>query len=157
MDTSTANDSTMFILPMLYSQTKDISNINNLLSDLQGCYIAEVDKPDEYKIIALSNTQPVGFSNYINSNNNRHYFNIPNEYKSDFDLFLNGSYSKFSPIHKLNICKFWNLDQDHLWYNIIMKTDRLRNYLAHRYNIHETLISNEAEYWNKPVLSKETI
>jgi hypothetical protein len=150
------NKSAWFILPMLYNQTNNISNIINLLSNIKGCYIAEEGKPIDNKIIIHSDRAPIGFYNYIETIDDLHYFNIPNEYELDYRLFIHSKYSRFSGLLKLNICKMWNQDSTKLLFNVLFKTENLRKTLSSKNLLHNATRIKNGEFLPDLILRNET-
>jgi hypothetical protein len=135
------NETTIFMLPMLYSNFK---YTDVLTEDFINCYIADINKPglDEYLHLVFHTTN---FS-----------LPIPEEFIKDYKYFLRGKYSKFSLKLKKIILSFWNCNGETNLHSILFKTDKMKEYwlkkpakLGHKY-------SNSMEYWPKPILINET-
>lgn len=163
-------EASRFVLPMLYAEDRNDSNFITPL--FENCYIGDVNHPElQNKIFLLYNykmtNQFVKFERSLEllSNYNTDYdyaekhqvmyvFDIPEEHKTDYQLFLEGKYSKLSELLKNKILKFWGFKEGGLFHSLLYKTEKILNHWDNL-GIDYTLVASEDEYWPKPVLIKE--
>lgn len=89
-------------------------------------------------------------------------YKFPEEFNSDFQLFLEGKYSKFSDKFRkiypkiIKIVDEYGRRHDELssQYRIIYKTDDWKEQIEKDYNV---LIDKDQEYWSVPDMSRETL
>jgi hypothetical protein len=80
-------------------------------------------------------------------------YGVPDEFKNDFTLFLDGKYSEMSAVFKAKITKFHALRKSHEIYGILYKTD------ARRRRVEEKIgqkLPKEAELYHCLKNSRET-
>lgn len=160
-------EATRFVLPMLYSKDRDDNFF--ITKNFESCYIGDGNHPElGKKIFLLYNYQMTveyvkferkieampGFNTDYDYGDERQVmfvFDIPDEHKNDFQLFLAGEYSQFSDSLKEKIVKFWDIkDEESVFYGIIYPNDAVKERSES-----ESFDTALGEYWPKPVLSRE--
>lgn len=81
-------------------------------------------------------------------------YKLPPEFIGDYQLFLEGKYSKFSEKLKNLFLKNSNKNDPSIQVRIITKDSGLKEYWEEQLNI---TLSGEDEMWQKPDLSKEVL
>ena len=163
-------ETTKFLLPMLGTKRhRDWFFINE---HFINAYIGDESKP-EYKdhiILRYHFTPTSRFihferelfvmngikAEYDNEDHTTMYvFKIPENLYNNYVKFLQGRYSEFDVMYKLQILKFWNLDRDddNLLMSILFKTDKIINYWKTKKNKNNLCFTGE--YWVIPILAKE--
>jgi len=144
---------------MLYS--KDRNDNFFITKNFENCYIGDGNHPEiGRKIFLLYNYQmsveyvkferkmelmPAFSTDYDYGDERQvmYVLDVPEEHKSDFQLFINGEYTKFSDNLKLKILKFWDIKgTENSLYNVLYAGAVPKD-------------SSPDEYWPKPVLSRE--
>lgn len=79
-------------------------------------------------------------------------------YKSDWDCFLNGKYSKMSPEHKGKIKSFYGVNSPNYAYiESFLHPDKYFGMYSQIMNVKEKLLKEVGELCDKPDLEKETL
>lgn len=165
LSSSKSNKTTHFILPMLgknktffscnkYLVNAYIRTTNNPSNDyiylLYRYFPSEIYKELEYNLKQHSmyqGTEDIDFNFVLMK------FKIPEEYKKDIQMFIEGSYSKFSGKLKNSIVNFHNLSLLGQTYQVLYKDDRRRKQLELEFGVP---IHNDLELFDIPNLWEET-
>ena len=138
------NKSCWFILPMLCDYREDLFNV-------RGCFIGDKDYPeyDENIFLLVREENTKEFTNFIkflkkltifvkNYRPDKFHimlvFAIPERYKSDYNMFTQSKYSRFSPVYKEQIVSFYSADhkiKDEI-ICILYKDEKRRRYIESR-------------------------
>jgi len=148
------NDTTRFILPILFPDLKDkIINEHFINAYIwndkfpEEEYIALVYKnPNDY----LSIFEPELIENYKDTI--IYYFKMPDNVKKAVLDIMKGKYSQLSTLAKTYILNFWNLSKHSRMHNILYPKD----YLYETSGVPPVLYK-KGEIWPKPNTSKETL
>lgn len=99
---------------------------------------------------------PTYLTKYEYGGSTMYVFDVPDEFKDDFEHFKVGKYSKFSIAYKKQILDFYGLKgKDNYIYSILFKTDLIDDYLKEAHGITKEQIGNKNEYWFKPDIDNE--
>lgn len=161
MDMKSYKDSTLFLLPLV-EYPKDILITTSFL----GTYIR-----DE-RFLELDNTIILEYSKankkldevrtygkIENSDNTcLYYMQLEDKYKNDYELFIDGKYSKLSLEAKQKITTFWETSKISFIYGVLYKTNYAKTVYLSSLKQKNISIQNKVnfEYWRIPSLSKET-
>lgn len=131
------NKAYTFLLPVIYGHS-EAQKLTNNYRNIDNVYI-----DSNYTIYCTDTSNNVIYS---------HVFEL--KYREQYNLFLQGKYSKFSPCFKLLILKFWYADS--MLKSVLFKGKLIKEYwLSLGYNT--GIWSEDAEYFPKPVIKKEHI
>lgn len=125
-----------FLLPMLYGH-EEARRITNNYKDIDNVYISEDDT-----LHCVDRSKKSIYSLKFESND-----------LNEYNLFKQGKYSKFSPLFKSKILKFWMCDD--MLKSVLFKGDKIKQHWKNKYNADITTWSEYAEYWPAPNLKKE--
>lgn len=156
-----------FVLPMLYSKDRNANFF--ITKNFENCYIGDANHPElGNKIYLLYNYQltveylkfervieliPEFLTDFDYGSERQvmYVLDVPDQFKTDFEHFLKGEYSKFSRELTENIEKFWKLTGiESMMLNAIDANDKAKE--------NPMLIDKDCapgEYWPKPVLTRE--
>ena len=125
-----------FLLPMIYGQ-KDIQIHTNNYRDIHNVYIT---LDDTLVLVNMANL-PL------------YRLKIEAKYINEYNHYLAGKYSNFSPYYKLQILKFWCCDE--LLKSVLFRGTLIAKWWMDNYNEDVKSWNDLAEYWPKPYLKKE--
>lgn len=163
-------EATRFVLPMLY--TSDRRDSFFITPQFKNCYIGDVNHPEfKDKIFLLYSykmtmtfvkfersleliPEYIADYDYADEHWVMYVFDVPEEHKEDFGLFLEGRYSEFSEVLKRKILNFWGQEEGSIFHSILYKTDEVLRHWE-KEEVDYTLTSTEGEFWPRPVLSNE--
>jgi len=175
--------STLFLLPVL-GLTKEHSRKFGLINAY--IKVKEHEPRDKYSIYLIYKVPPdrqEDFKDYIDYNlaDNPNFnweiessftnnddikgllFTIPEKFKKDYDLFLEGKYSKLSKEFKAMFPDTKNIYDENgnkegreytIYHHIFNKTEWLRDFMERKYGAEN--IEPDMELWDKPDIEKET-
>lgn len=72
---------------------------------------------------------------------------IPGTFKKDFELILNGRYSRTSAIYKNHVLKFYNAGTDSVLYHILNRTEQRRRTIETNFGLPPGTIDSETELY----------
>lgn len=170
---SVLSRSSNFILPFIVKSRKDISFDKYLIN----CYVGNELENDYGKFIyiqlrykptlELENIEKmlIENENFISSKNtDKQYtlykFKIPEEFKNDYKLLLEGKYSKISDEAKLRILYFHNSDKNSKIFQILHKSKELKLFLENEFQeklpdnaeLHGIMIPEEETFSKEHIL-----
>jgi hypothetical protein len=157
---SSKKDSTLFLLPLIGLDKNKVFTKYFLTSYIRDFRFPELDN---VLILEYSKANPeldelYCFGRVESKDSVLYYYEMPEKYNSDYVLFIEGKFSKFSVFAKQDILEFWGSTKVSLLYGILYKTDYAKllylNSLKHR-NIDGSNKTN-FEYWRIPSLQAET-
>jgi hypothetical protein len=159
-----SNNTTRFILPMLYFKGLKYTNILN--DYFTKAYIADIDHPENDGKLAVkymthdSIPKELGDNIYYDEYDSSFIavIEIPDKYLDDYYKILAGQYSSLSEEYKKTILSFWEEDNTSTLYGVLYKVKNLvrKMLLAALDTIPEEL-SVRAEYWPTPKMYKEIL
>jgi uncharacterized protein Usg len=163
-------EATRFVLPMLY--TSDRNDSFFITPQFRNCYIGDVNHPEYQNKILLLYAYKMTISfvqferalelipeyktdyDYADEHWVMYVFDVPEDHLGDFQLFLEGRYSEFSPVLKSKILNFWGQKEGSTFHSVLYKTDEVLRHWE-RKEVDYTLTAAKDEYWPKPVMNKE--
>lgn len=132
------NKSTWFLLPLIAENNKKIDRTTYLIDDfLENTYIYPTNNGDNMLYVKYKNTPEVTeiepylsceyLVDIIYSNTHTVYVYSITNYPDveDYYCFKEGKYSQISTNHKLKICRFWDLSNDHFITRLFRKDEIL--------------------------------
>jgi hypothetical protein len=125
-----------FLLPILYYD-KVAKQITNNFKDVDNVYIDE-----EYNMHCVNKAKKAIYS-----------LKFQRKYISQYNLYLEGKYSKFSPHFKSLILKFWLGDTT--LKSILFRGQLIKDYWSNKGYVLHTWSEEDSEYWPKPFLKNE--
>jgi len=168
------NETTRFLVPILYTDNKTINDKVILIDEFKGASFGKKDN-DTYNNKLILTYTPLSTEEYTNTDkvlvtskyfensfdskdgNINYVFDIYEKNKELVDNLFEGKYSELKDTHKKDILKFWRLEagMDPL-YGILYKTDVGKNLLNLFTDELKELVV-EGEYWPKPEIEKEKL
>jgi hypothetical protein len=154
---------TKFILPLLFKQPSDYSEIFN--ECFINAYIGDIRHKEyddkilmvfaDYPSVSVTHKLLPSVAEYRDDDKYILVLDLPEEYISDYYNFLTGKYDHFNDCTKDKILKFWQCDNTSLLYNVLSNnTKHISKYLKERDYKHS--LSKDA-CWFAPVLKNELL
>ncbi len=149
-----------FVLPMLFDSRGHIPSVKD-------CYIRAKGKDDKKEHIFLLVDKGESDKDLGRMRNNPYYeeeeevdnanllitFKAPDEYKREYDLFLESKYSEFSESFKQRILRFHGITKTHNVGKVLYRSEDLYKKWEERLNVD---ISRDLEIGSKIKMKRET-
>lgn len=164
------NKSTSYILPMIGNHITEFMGNHGPIKQFKNVFIADNDKPEFTEHIFLL-YEFSGEQNYLlfeeklklnpyyiesydpDYMHTMYIFGVPIEYKTEYELYKQGKYSKFNANYKAHIMRFHSIGVNHPVMQTLTKAEERYQYWEKELNVK---IDRNAEVSSPPDMSLET-
>ena len=154
---------TKFILPLLFKQNTDYSDIFN--NSFINAYIGDIRNKEyddkvllvfgDYPSISITQQLPQSIAEYMDDEKYVLVYDIEDKYIEDYNNFIVGKYNLFNNETKTKIKKFWQVDKDSLIASVLdNNTQKIREYLKSKKS-KKTI--TEEDIWFAPIIKHEIL
>lgn len=161
-------NTTIFLLPILFPHITYDKLFSNYFEE---AYVGMIDNDDYDDTIIFKfkeeedvYVETLTSCKLLELKNNIVIYNIPEEFKEEYENFLKGKYSKLIEESKQDILSFWGEDENSPLYGILYKTEKGKDFFTniidkkHKAQILKSLDFSELEFWPPPnILSNELL